>query len=81
VAAGLGEMDAARAGIAVRPPRRNFRLFRISCASVRHGLPSLGSFCSNYFWYFLLTWLPFYLVRERHFSMNLMATVVRLHTL
>jgi cyanate permease len=32
-------------------------------------------FCSNYFWYFLLTWLPFYLVRERHFSMNLMATV------
>jgi MFS family permease len=35
----------------------------------------LGLFCSNYFWYFLLTWLPFYLVRERHFSMNLMATV------
>jgi MFS family permease len=34
-----------------------------------------GLFCSNYFWYFLLTWLPFYLVRERHFSMNLMATV------
>jgi MFS family permease len=35
----------------------------------------LGLFCSNYFWYFLLTWLPFYLVRERHFSMNRMATV------
>jgi len=34
-----------------------------------------GHFCSNYFWYFLLTWLPFYLVRERHFSMNAMATV------
>jgi ACS family D-galactonate transporter-like MFS transporter len=34
-----------------------------------------GHFCSNYFWYFLLTWLPFYLVRERHFSMNVMATV------
>jgi MFS family permease len=34
-----------------------------------------GLFCANYFWYFLLTWLPFYLVRERHFSMNLMATV------
>ena len=25
--------------------------------------------------YFLITWLPFYLVRERHFSMDLMATV------
>ena len=35
----------------------------------------LGLFCSNYFWYFLLTWLPFYLVRERHFSMALMATI------
>ncbi len=34
-----------------------------------------GHFCSNYFWYFLLTWLPFYLVRERHFSMNTMATL------
>ena len=34
-----------------------------------------GHFCSNYFWYFLLTWLPFYLVRERQFSMNTMATV------
>ncbi len=32
-------------------------------------------FCANYYWYFLLTWLPFYLVRERHFSMDTMATV------
>ena len=30
----------------------------------------------NYYWYFLLTWLPLYLVRERHFSMDKMATVV-----
>lgn len=34
-----------------------------------------GHFCSNYFLYFLLTWLPFYLVRERHFSMNSMAGI------
>jgi MFS family permease len=34
-----------------------------------------GLFCGNYFWYFLLTWLPFYLVRERHFSMQKMAGV------
>jgi MFS transporter, ACS family, D-galactonate transporter len=35
----------------------------------------LGLFCGNYVSFFLLTWLPFYLVRERHFSMNKMATI------
>jgi MFS family permease len=34
-----------------------------------------GHFCGNYFFYFLLTWLPFYLVRERHFSMQAMASL------
>jgi MFS transporter, ACS family, D-galactonate transporter len=34
-----------------------------------------GLFCTNYFWYFLLTWLPSYLVRERHFAMEKMAVV------
>ncbi len=34
-----------------------------------------GHFCGNYFWYFLLTWLPFYLVRERHFSLEEMASI------
>lgn len=29
----------------------------------------LGHFCGNYFWFFLLTWLPSYLVNERKFSM------------
>jgi MFS transporter, ACS family, D-galactonate transporter len=33
-----------------------------------------GLFCANYYWYFLLTWLPFYLVRERKYSMDRMAT-------
>jgi hypothetical protein len=32
-----------------------------------------GLFCGNYFWYFLLTWLPLYLVGERHVSMQVMA--------
>jgi MFS family permease len=32
-----------------------------------------GLFAGNYFWYFLLTWLPTYLVTERHFSMQTMA--------
>ena len=35
----------------------------------------IGQFCGNYFWYFLLTWLPFYLVRERSYSMDGMAKV------
>jgi MFS family permease len=29
---------------------------------------ALGLFCSNYFWYFLVIWLPHYLETERHFS-------------
>jgi len=35
----------------------------------------LGHFCGNYLWYFLLTWLPFYLVKEREFSMGKMAVL------
>jgi MFS transporter, ACS family, D-galactonate transporter len=34
---------------------------------------SLGLFCSNYFWYFLITWLPYYLEEERHFAKHKMA--------
>ena len=34
-----------------------------------------GLFCANYLNYFLITWLPFYLVRERHFSMDKMAKI------
>lgn len=33
----------------------------------------LGLFCANYTWYFLITWLPSYLVKERHLSMSRMA--------
>jgi ACS family D-galactonate transporter-like MFS transporter len=35
----------------------------------------IGLFCGNYINYFLITWLPFYLVRERHFSMDNMAKI------
>ena len=34
-----------------------------------------GLFSYNYLSYFLLTWLPFYLVRERHFSMQNMGRI------
>jgi MFS family permease len=33
----------------------------------------IGQFCINYYLYFLVTWLPFYLVRGRHLSMDDMA--------
>ena len=36
----------------------------------------LGHFCGNYFWFFLLTWVPSYLVHERGFSIASMANVV-----
>jgi MFS family permease len=35
----------------------------------------IGLFCGNYVNYFLITWLPFYLVRERHFSLDKMAKI------
>ena len=34
---------------------------------------ALGLFCSNYYWYFLITWLPPYLEQERHFAKEKMA--------
>ncbi len=34
-----------------------------------------GLFCLNYISYFMITWLPYYLVRERHFSLDLMAEI------
>ena len=36
---------------------------------------TIGGICgANYAWYFLLIWLPSYLVRERHFSLAYLAT-------
>jgi MFS family permease len=36
---------------------------------------SLGHFSGNYTFYFMLTWLPYYLVRERGFSIGEMASL------
>jgi len=38
----------------------------------------VGNFCANYGYYFLLTWLPSYLVTERHLSMGKMAILASL---
>jgi ACS family D-galactonate transporter-like MFS transporter len=34
-----------------------------------------GSLCGAYLLYFLITWLPFYMVRERHYSIEMMAKI------
>jgi MFS family permease len=33
---------------------------------------AMGQLCVNYYLYFLVTWLPYYLVRERHLSLSSM---------
>lgn len=38
----------------------------------------IGMFCYGYVWYFVLSWLPSYLVTERHFSLTGMAWVASL---
>ena len=40
---------------------------------------SAGQFCGNYLFYFMTTWLPAYLVFERHLSMTMMARVAGLY--
>jgi MFS family permease len=40
---------------------------------------SAGQFCCNYLFYFMITWLPAYLVLERHLSMAAMAKVAGLY--
>jgi MFS family permease len=36
---------------------------------------SLAHFCSNFLLYFVLTWIPYYLVNERHWSLQQMASI------
>ncbi len=42
---------------------------------------ALGQFCSNYPFYFMVVWLPLYLVRERHLTMQQMAVKACLYYL
>ena len=56
---------------AAHPPPTVLRILQQRSAWGSFG----GLFCGNYFWYFLLTWLPSYMVMERHFSMAHMANM------
>lgn len=39
---------------------------------------AFGLFSTNYFWYFLITWLPAYMEKERHFDKSRMAVFASL---
>ena len=49
--------------------------FAAICAQRQAWATFIGHFSGNYLWYFLITWLPSYLVKERGFSMSTMAYV------
>jgi MFS transporter, ACS family, D-galactonate transporter len=59
---------------AVRTAVRGPRVFDI--LHVRSAWGAFGGhFCGNYFWFFLLTWLPDYLVKDRGFSTERMVVI------
>lgn len=69
-----GEKDRERAASGATPaqapvdaPKASPNLFRIWRHRSFWGT-SLGQFCCNYLLYFMVTWLPSYLVMERHLS-------------
>jgi MFS family permease len=61
--------DTARTRQSVGPS------FAAICAQRQAWATIIGHFSGNYLWYFLITWLPSYLVNGRGFSMSLMAYV------
>jgi MFS family permease len=61
-----------RAAAHAHARRRGPSLFEIAGKRDAWGT-FLALFCCNYAWYFILTWLPSYLVMERHFSTTMMA--------
>jgi MFS family permease len=66
---------------------------QISAKAVKHPTPafreifrkrsfwgaSAGHFANNYLLYFMVTWLPFYLVQERHMTMTAMSRIAALY--
>jgi MFS family permease len=60
---------------AIARPRQDVVTFTELLSKRQLWVTSLAMFCLGYVWYFLLTWLPSYLVRERGFSLRDMATL------
>jgi predicted MFS family arabinose efflux permease len=62
-----GRQMEARQGPAAVPSVREILSKRPAWAT------AMGQFCANYYWSFLITWLPGYLEKERHFAKDKMA--------
>src|SRR5580765_1536542 len=60
---------------AARPTSESSPGFLEICARPQMWATTAGHFSGNYLWYFLITWLPDYLVKERGFTMSKMANI------
>ena len=66
--------------LAIEAPQKRFTVGWKSLLSRREVWGTVGGLCgANYAWYFLLSWLPSYLIHERGFSLGSMAVGVRCH--
>jgi MFS transporter, ACS family, D-galactonate transporter len=64
----------ARSVPAARPDRRSQGPGLVAILRKRQAWGTFsGLFCVNYTWTFILSWLPSYLTRERHFTTEMMA--------
>ena len=63
-----------RVSLAQRDKTASVSAFEILCQRCFWS-PTAGHFCSNYVMYFMVTWLPFYLQRERGLSLREMTFV------
>src|SRR5215467_14217440 len=60
-------------GVAARQDRGDVPPIRAIVTKRPALFSAVGLFCTNYFWYFLITWLPAYMEKERHFPKERMA--------
>lgn len=70
----MPRMPAIRRQDRTRPAASFAKIFRLSSAWGTF----LGHFCGNYFFYFLLAWLPEFAVREEHLSLRAMSRLTAL---
>lgn len=70
-----GKSGAASPSEAVNRPARGIPSIRAIVKQRSFSGACIAHFCCNYVVYFMLTWLPYYLVNERHFSLETMGKI------
>jgi len=71
---GIADIQFDSTRVPAREPARSATILQILRQRSAWGTFA-GLFAYNYIWYFFITWLPFYLVRERQFSVQGMSLV------